>query len=180
MRSGNILDSIAIVKPKVNDFHDTKQYTANQIYFLLLAQQFIELVRVGNFAAAFKWAQEEMIPFSSEHEECLELQNEVIGLMAYQEPLTSPIRHLLDKSRYIWLADLLNQSLLQTEDSALEALLRQVMTVDGLVEELGGFEEEADVKKWASLPLLLTGTTLTTKSIKTTPLPPKLKLLKND
>jgi hypothetical protein len=180
MCSGDILGAIAVVQPKLKEIQDTNHFTKCQVYFLLLAQQFIELVRSGNFAAAFKWAQEEMIPFSTGKEECSSLQAEVLGLLAYQEPLTSPIRHLLDKTRYSWLADLLNQSLLKAPDSALEALFQQVMAVDAVVEEFGGFDEEADAKKWSSLQNLLTGTSLITKCAKNIPLQPILKLLKND
>ncbi len=181
VQSGNITESIATISPILCDMKPTKKYSQGQIYFLLLAQQFIELVRIGNFAAAFKWAQDFMVPISEQDQNCLPILNEVLGLLAYQEPLTSPIKYLLNKSRYPWLADLLNQSLLKTPDSALEALLKQVLAVDALIEEEDGFEDEVDAKKWANLQHLLTGTTLTVKAPqKPSILPPKLKLLKND
>ena len=177
------MEAITAVKQKINfESEETvKSYTKSQVYYLLLAQQVIEHIRLGNFPAALKWAQEEMIPFSAQRPECLEIQVEILGLLAYQEPFTSPIRHLLDKSRHAWLAELVNQILLKTADSALEALLKQVLGVDGIVEETGGFEDEVDIKKWSSIQQLLSGTSLKVKSVKNSqPIISKIKLLKND
>lgn len=189
VRSGCITDAIVVVKQIFEtsgiDFgavitFQGKQYTNSQVYFLLLAQQLIELVRLGNFPAAFKWGQDELVPFGNSHPDCNEIKAEVLGLLAYQKPLTSPVQHLLDKSRYAWLADLLNLCLLKTPDSPLDTVLRQVLALDGLVEEMGGFVEETDKKKWSALQALLSGTALTAKSSKTAISSPKLKLLKND
>ena len=151
-----------------------------QMFYMLLAQQFIELIREGNTQGAFSFAQSELVPFATAHPECQQLQEQVLGLLAYKDPHVSPMRQLLDKSRYALLAEKVNEAILCTGDSALENAMRQIMAVDKLVEEVGGFHEEADLKKWATLQTLLSGTSLASKINSLPPVLPKLKSIKND
>lgn len=186
IRSGRIAEAIALVRAEFSQIMTNtapkKQLnkTNVQVFHSLLAQHFIDLVREGNIQGAFSFAQSELVPFANNNPECQEHQNEVLGLLAYPDPYVSPIRHLLDKSRYNSLAEAVNEAILTARDSALESAMRQIMAVDKLMEEVGGFHEEADVKKWATLQTLLSGTSLASKIASIPPALPKLKSIKND
>lgn len=186
IKSGRIAEAIAFVRAEfpqiMANSSQLKQVnkTNVQVFHSLLAQHFIELIREGNIQGAFSFAQSELVPFANDNPECQEHQKEVLGLLAYPDPHVSPIRHLLDKSRYASLAEAVNETILSARDSALESTMRHIMAVDQLMEEVGGFHEESDVKKWATLQTLLSGTSLASKIASIPPALPKLKSIKND
>lgn len=164
-------------------------FTPQQCYFLLLAQQFIELIRQGNSVAALTWAQTEMIPMSRISPALVSLQEEALGLLVYAAPMQSPVSWLLDSARWSWLATLLNSALVldrktTASDAPLEDVLKHVLAIDRLLQDIGGFGDDRDDKRWRDLHVLLAGTgirPLQRKSPIKTSLPHShLKAIKND
>uniref|UniRef100_A0A803L011 Uncharacterized protein n=1 Tax=Chenopodium quinoa TaxID=63459 RepID=A0A803L011_CHEQI len=105
------------------------------ICFLLHSQKFIELVRVGKLEDAVKYGRVELAKFFGQ-EEYKELVRECVALLAYEEPLNSPVGHLLKESQREVVADAVNAMILSTNPglkdslsclhSQLEKLLRQL------------------------------------------------------
>lgn len=105
------------------------------ICFLLHSQKFIELVRVGKLEDAVKYGRVELTRFFG-LEEYKELVRECVALLAYEEPLKSPVGHLLGESQREVVADAVNAMVLSTNaglkdplsclHSQLENLLRQL------------------------------------------------------
>ncbi|XP_010681236.2 ran-binding protein M homolog [Beta vulgaris subsp. vulgaris] len=105
------------------------------VCFLLHSQNFIELVRVGKLEDAVKYGRVELAKFFG-LEEYKELIRECVALLAYEEPLKSPVGHLLGESQREIVADAVNAMVLSTNSglkdplsclhSQLEKLLRQL------------------------------------------------------
>lgn len=103
--------------------------------FLLHCQKFIELVRVGELENAVKYGRAELAKFF-DLEDYKELVQECVALLAYEEPLKSPVGHLLGESQRGVVADAVNSMILSTNPNAkdsqsclysqLEKLLRQL------------------------------------------------------
>ncbi|KAL9229066.1 hypothetical protein vseg_004582 [Gypsophila vaccaria] len=132
IRSGQI----DAVFSKLHELYpQTIQDDKSPVCFLLHCQKFIELVRVKELEAAIKYGRVELAKFFG-LEEYEELVRECVALLAYEEPLTSPLGHLLGESRREVVADAVNAIILSTNPnskdslscmhSQLEKLLRQL------------------------------------------------------
>eukprot|EP00262_Sarcandra_glabra_P012789 TRINITY_DN3373_c0_g1_i2.p1 TRINITY_DN3373_c0_g1~~TRINITY_DN3373_c0_g1_i2.p1 ORF type:complete len:473 (+),score=78.82 TRINITY_DN3373_c0_g1_i2:76-1494(+) len=111
------------------------QNDTSTMCFLLHCQRFIELVRVGHLEAAVKYGRAELVKFFKVTS--LEgLLQECSALLAYEEPLKSPVGHLLNVAHREAAADAVNSMVLSTDPSMkgsesyylshLEKLLRQL------------------------------------------------------
>lgn len=136
----------------------SKPLNLKQILFILRLQHFIELVRQKNTSAALSYVQNILIPSSTpDFEQVLE---EVLGVLVYSEPEVSPLSWLFEQpKRYLALSSLTNSSLHQIESktttcSLIEKCLKQANSVDGLVQEVGGFGNDLDDRKWAEFKQL--------------------------
>ena len=135
----------------------------NQILFLLHLQHFIELIRQKNTTAALSFVQTALIPSASPELE--QILQEVLGVLVYTDPESSPLAWLFEQpKRYSALASLTNSSLFhlhlrfqQPRVSPLETFLKHVRVFDELVQEIGGIGNELDDRKWAVVRDLLDG-----------------------
>jgi len=105
---------------------------------MLQSQCFIELIKNGKIEEAVKFAQQNLSKFVNGKaerkltgKEELFLQ-EVLGLLAYEDPSNSPLGHLLQISQREIAADAVNTAILHVEKqkkipSSLEQLLRQLL-----------------------------------------------------
>mmetsp|Transcript_18268 Transcript_18268/g.25585 ORF Transcript_18268/g.25585 Transcript_18268/m.25585 type:complete len:427 (-) Transcript_18268:292-1572(-) len=121
------------------------------IMFILHCQQFIEIVRQGENKTdeAISFAQEVLSKFSGlSPEEEQHLQN-VLGLLAYDTPLKSPLSYLLEANQREVVADSLNKAILAIEQnkgenahdevqSGLEKVVRQLLAVQNMLREKVG------------------------------------------
>lgn len=108
-----------------------------QVFFLLLLQQFIELVVTKNTPAALLWIEKELLPKVGDCSLLKGWLNDVSGLLAYQDPANSPLAHYLDKNRHRLLADCVNSAICSnnntTSTSTLEGLLKHTLALHNLV-----------------------------------------------
>ncbi|MCL7028966.1 hypothetical protein MKW94_000192 [Papaver nudicaule] len=105
------------------------------ICFLLHCQKFIELVQVGDLEGAVKFARAELAKFF-ENSSLVVILKTCVALIAYEEPLKSPVGYLLGMSQREVVADAVNAMILTTNPEAkdahscprshLEKLLRQL------------------------------------------------------
>ncbi|RZC62677.1 hypothetical protein C5167_024420 [Papaver somniferum] len=106
------------------------------ICFLLHCQKFIELVQVvGDLEGAVKFARAELAKFF-ENASLVVILKTCVALIAYEEPLKSPVGYLLGMSQREVVADAVNAMILTTNPEAkdahscprshLEKLLRQL------------------------------------------------------
>ncbi|XP_043709047.1 ran-binding protein M homolog [Telopea speciosissima] len=134
IRSGE-LDSVF---GKLRDWYpQIVQNESSTICFLLHCQKFIELVRVGNLEDAVTYARAELARFFG-ITSLASLLQDCIALLAYEEPMKSPVGHLLHMSQREVVADAVNAMVLSTNpnmkdsqsylQSYLERLLRQLAT----------------------------------------------------
>ncbi|XP_042491633.1 ran-binding protein M homolog [Macadamia integrifolia] len=132
IRSGE-LDSVF---GKLRDWYpQIVQNESSTICFLLHCQKFIELVRVSDLEDAVIYARAELARFFGITTVAGLLQD-CIALLAYEEPMKSPVGYLLDVSQREVVADAVNAMVLSTNpnmkdspsylQSYLERLLRQL------------------------------------------------------
>eukprot|EP00026_Physarum_polycephalum_P015988 Phypoly_transcript_16808.p1 GENE.Phypoly_transcript_16808~~Phypoly_transcript_16808.p1 ORF type:complete len:232 (+),score=21.16 Phypoly_transcript_16808:49-744(+) len=65
------------------------------IHFMLECQRFIEFIRERNPKNALQFAQAVLSPFPKRNQKYLETMTDVVALVAYAEPETSPVGYLL-------------------------------------------------------------------------------------
>lgn len=121
------------------------------IFFDLLCQKFVELVRNRDINQACQFSQEELAPRSSKDKHSFSRMADLCALLAYKEPEKSSVSYLLDVRRRWSLADRLSGILftMQFEGfacgtqqlSALEVVVRHAKLVDLLKQR---FQNEAD------------------------------------
>ncbi|CAN8295375.1 unnamed protein product [Cochlearia groenlandica] len=81
------------------------------LHFDLLCLHFVELVSVGNCAEALEFAQTRLAPFGKVQKYVEKLQD-VMALLAYEDPKRSPMFHLLSSEYRQQVADNLNRTIL--------------------------------------------------------------------
>jgi hypothetical protein len=152
-----------------------------QCYFLLLLQQMIEMVRVGDLVAVLDFINAELVPLTASSLAAHNWLQDALGLLAYADPSTSPLSGLLDKARWPWLAELLNHAICArtlSPSGALETLLKQVLAVDGLIHETDILApDEQAAKKWRDLQSCFAGTSIVPPSLAD---PKSCKTIKRD
>uniref|UniRef100_A0A7I4CKT0 CTLH domain-containing protein n=2 Tax=Physcomitrium patens TaxID=3218 RepID=A0A7I4CKT0_PHYPA len=101
------------------------------VLFHLKCQKFIEMIRSGDDEATMTFGRTELSEFDAESEEDRQHYREVISLLAYPRPESSPLRHLILPSRRQSVAESLNQAILISQDKpalpALEMLHKQIV-----------------------------------------------------
>jgi len=130
-------------------------------YFILLLQQLVELIRSKELARALEWIEAELVPLASSSSLTKYWLNDALGLLAYTNPMESPLCGLLDPSRWAALAEHLNRAicLKSTTFSPLELTLKQIIALNTLVHECNVFvNDEPGAKQWNSFNRLLTET----------------------
>ncbi|KAJ3696103.1 hypothetical protein LUZ60_001480 [Juncus effusus] len=102
------------------------------LHFDLLTLHFIDLIRARNCGEALEFGQKKLIAFGKVHK-YVEKIEDVMALMAYEDPEKSPMFHLLSSEYRQYVADGLNQAILEHANmpaySSLERLLQQTTVV---------------------------------------------------
>lgn len=145
---GNIVDAVTEVSQ-----HFPQVLSGNEdLCFSLKCQLYIELIRQRNIKEALQFAQSELAPFGSRNQKYLNLLQvlawlsqlmeiqDIIALMAYDSPETSPLGSYLSEEHRQSVADSLNSAILsslnQQPTSSLVQLMKHLTVVrDTLYEE---------------------------------------------
>lgn len=131
-------------------------------YFILLLQQLIELIRSKDLVRALEWIEVELVQVSAASLVLKSWLGDALGLLAYADPVQSPLSELLDQARWTALAEHLNQAICIKSSSTsapLELILKQIVALDSLVHECNVFgNDEAGAKQWSLFNRLLAGT----------------------
>ncbi|GAM23411.1 hypothetical protein SAMD00019534_065860 [Acytostelium subglobosum LB1] len=103
------------------------------ILFKLHCQKFIEMIKSEPIEDTMAFGQKELYRFAQESEEYESSLREVFSLIAYQDPYTSPVSHLLHIERREPIVNDLNCALLvhcnKPSTPVLEKIVRQVKVV---------------------------------------------------
>jgi len=148
---GEIEEAIKIISQLYPDLLQNHDNTL----FLLQCQLFIEMIKRSKIDDAIACAQTVLSSFRSKLDQSEEkLLQDVLGLLAYSNPLQSPLSYLLHIQQRESVADELNKSILSLEKApksqpTLERLLRHlVVTHLVLREENGGMGEKFSLKNY--------------------------------
>ncbi|KAH7445840.1 hypothetical protein KP509_01G026100 [Ceratopteris richardii] len=102
------------------------------VLFDLLTLHFVELVRSRNCTGALEFAQKELTSYGN-REQYIEKLQDVVTLLAYEEPEKSPVYEFLSMDHRQSVADKLNKLVLTHHQlpatSSLERLVQQVSVV---------------------------------------------------
>eukprot|EP01118_Nematostelium_gracile_P007704 TRINITY_DN2516_c0_g3_i2.p1 TRINITY_DN2516_c0_g3~~TRINITY_DN2516_c0_g3_i2.p1 ORF type:complete len:220 (+),score=50.36 TRINITY_DN2516_c0_g3_i2:589-1248(+) len=134
--NGEIADAIQLINrtfPSALDHHAKPK-------FLLACQEFIELIKRGKLQEAIEYAQKVLWQFKDLEKEEMKNLEQVMGLVAYPDPLKSPVSHLLAVQQRELVADSVNQMILVLENhdakqSTLEKLLKHLTCLQNFARE---------------------------------------------
>eukprot|EP00743_Colponemidia_sp_Colp-15_P004857 GILK01005234.1.p1 GENE.GILK01005234.1~~GILK01005234.1.p1 ORF type:complete len:459 (-),score=65.62 GILK01005234.1:145-1350(-) len=137
--SGDIQSAIA----KTNEWFPNVLQSNPTVLLQLHCQAFIQLISKGATAEAVEYCQTVLCQLAMQSESSQDNSGgvaktiqEVIGLLAYEQPQTSPLQHLLTLSYREQVADKLNAAVLASlgapKRSRLETLIRQLVAVKRL------------------------------------------------
>lgn len=116
------------------------------LHFELLSLHFIELVRCKRCTEALEFAQKNLSPFGKVQTYVKKLED-LMALLAYEEPEKSPMFHLFSLDRRQLVADDLNRAILahmnQPRYSSLERLIQQTTAVDRQLNQEHGKEGQS-------------------------------------
>jgi len=128
---------------RVNDLNPEILDTNPKIYFHLLQQKFIELIRKGQISEALTFAQEELAPQGEENPQFLEEMERTMALLAFDDTSKSPLASLLDVSQRQKTASELNSAILtvlaQEKDPKLPLLIKMLRWGQKVLEEKYNF-----------------------------------------
>ena len=100
----------------VNDFDPDILDTNPKLYFHLQQQQLLELIRKGQTEDALVFAQNELSARGEEHPEYLEELEQVMGLLAFDDPNQGPFAEMLHNSQRMKVASELNDAILASQN----------------------------------------------------------------
>ena len=103
-----------------------------QTLFHLEVQQFIELLREEKVSEAVEHARSAFSSFQGHSDEMDQHLEDVLALLAYRDPSTSPMGYLMTTAQREAVADVVNNAMLPKEDqgkSVLEKILVQLCRV---------------------------------------------------
>jgi len=100
----------------VNDFDPDILDTNPKLYFHLQQQQLLELIRKGQTEDALVFAQNELSARGEEHPEYLEELEQVMGLLAFEDPHQGPFSEMLQNSQRMKVASELNDAILASQN----------------------------------------------------------------
>nr|XP_043606523.1 glucose-induced degradation protein 8-B homolog isoform X2 [Erigeron canadensis] len=131
---GNALEAITLTEKVSPELLQNNK----DLHLDLLSLHFIELIRLEKCTEALEFAREKLAPFGK-MPNYVEKIEDFMALLAYEEPDTSPMFHLLSPEYRQNVVDSLNRSILAMPSySELERLIQQATVVrQCLSEELG-------------------------------------------
>ncbi|KAH7445839.1 hypothetical protein KP509_01G026100 [Ceratopteris richardii] len=125
---GNVLKAIELTNELASDLLQNNE----DVLFDLLTLHFVELVRSRNCTGALEFAQKELTSYGN-REQYIEKLQDVVTLLAYEEPEKSPVYEFLSMDHRQSVADKLNKLVLTHHQlpatSSLERLVQQVSVV---------------------------------------------------
>jgi hypothetical protein len=113
IQEGRIQEAIALI----NELHPELLDTNNHLYFHLLQQHTIELIRAKQVAEALDFAQTHLAEKGMENGDMLPEIECTLALLAFEKPETSPYGELLQPSQRQKVASEVNSALLLAADS---------------------------------------------------------------
>ncbi|KAJ8442583.1 hypothetical protein Cgig2_026525 [Carnegiea gigantea] len=139
---GNALKAIELTEQLAADLLEKNK----DLHFELLSLHFIELVRSKRCTEALEFAQKNLSPFGKVQTYVKKLED-LMALLAYEEPEKSPMFHLFSLDRRQLVADDLNRAILahmnQPRYSSLERLIQQTTAVDRQLNQEHGKEGQS-------------------------------------
>jgi len=127
IQAGHIQEAISLINSLNPELLDNNKY----LYFHLLQQHTIELIRDKNFAEALDFAQTHLAEKGMENSDMLPEIECTLALLAFDKPETSPYGELLNTSQRQKVASEVNSALLEMEDeestSKLSSLLKLLL-----------------------------------------------------
>lgn len=134
---GNVLKAIELTNELASDLLQSNQ----DVLFDLLTLHFVELIRSRNCTGALEFAQKELTGYGN-HDKYIDKLQDVMTLLAYEEPEKSPVYELLSMDHRQSVADKLNKIVLAhlelPSTSSLERLLQQLTVVRSCLNKDGG------------------------------------------
>jgi len=124
-------------------------FSKMEINFKLQCQVFIELIRDRNVDEALKFAQEKLGPFGIMSKDCYELLQDVMALIAYEVPETSPLGHLMTESYREEVSNLLNSAMLEAQKMPAVAILERHMKQLTVVQDTIQLEHKIRGARWS-------------------------------
>ncbi|KAJ3024015.1 UNVERIFIED_CONTAM: hypothetical protein HDU68_008347 [Siphonaria sp. JEL0065] len=110
--------------------------TAAHAAFLIHAQMFIELVRVGDSKKALLFAQTELAAFAALDPKYFDALSDIGALIAYSDPFASPLAHYLSQQRREEVANYLNGFLLAQQNLPATTSLERIVAQATLVRQV--------------------------------------------
>uniref|UniRef100_A0A7C9DFE4 CTLH domain-containing protein n=1 Tax=Opuntia streptacantha TaxID=393608 RepID=A0A7C9DFE4_OPUST len=139
---GNALKAIELTEQLAPDLLEKNK----DLHFELLSLHFIELVRSKRCTEALEFAQKNLSPFGKVQTYVKKLED-LMALLAYEEPEKSPMFHLFSLDRRQMVAEDLNRAILahtnQPSYSSLERLIQQTTVVDRQLNQEHGKEGQS-------------------------------------
>ena len=105
-------------------------------FFHLTVQQFIELVREEKSMEAIELAQTSLKQFHDQSDEQDKFLLDVTALLAYPDPKTSPVGHLLTTSQRETVADIINTAMLEHNASLSSTVVQKPRNSKSVLEKL--------------------------------------------
>ena len=140
---------------RVNDLDPEVLDTNPKLYFRLMQQRLIELIRGGRIEEALEFAQEELAPRGEENPEFLEELEKTMALLAFEDGLGSPFGYLLDHGQRQKTAGELNSALLMSQcvekDPKLPLVLKMLVWAQTQLGEKANFPR---IKNWTTAELI--------------------------
>eukprot|EP00736_Rhodelphis_marinus_P003918 Rmarinus@m.5753 len=97
---------------------------SSDVVFQLKTQVYVEFIRAGDVKGALEYAREHLTPVRQDRIEEIE---DLLALLAYDDPSTSPVGHYLSAERLDNVADQLNAAILLHETQPSQASMKQLM-----------------------------------------------------
>lgn len=146
--SGDIAKSIVIVNSTFPQLVSTATGPSEQ-FFRLLCQMFVEYIRNGHTDEALRYAEGKLAPLASQYSHLSPHLQNVIVLLAYANPESSTVGHILSNEAKQKLADDINAAILGESEARLEKIIRHTTTVVDLLasfDQLNGTEDQPSLK----------------------------------
>jgi len=119
VREGRIEEAIT----RVNELYPTLFEDSPECLFQLKCQRFVELVREGSLEESITFGRRELQEPPEREAAALK---DALALLAYPDPATSPVAHVLLPARRHAVAETLNEALLEQQREPKESRLRRL------------------------------------------------------
>jgi len=144
VQAGTIDEAIDLTNSLNPELLDSKPH----LFFHLQQQKLIELIRDKNIEEALEFSQNVMAELGTENNDYLEELEKTMGLLAYENPESSPFGELLNISQRSMVASELNAAILEAEH------MEMTPNIAGIMKLLLWSQNELD-KKHVNYPKMI-------------------------